>query len=119
MAMSSQQAFVLFALGRCYEECDRRFAGKFLEIDLNKKVFIGLAQKAGMVVKGERAMYQNLEDLEQSKLISYDNRCLHLTPRGEKKYQELLSKIEPYLAVSLLLRSDDILKYAHVQAKFK
>jgi len=119
MALSTQQAFVLFALGRCYEECEHRFSGKFLSIDLNKKDFISLSQKAGMVVKGERAMYKNLEDLEKSKLISYANKCLKLTSKGEKRYQDLLSRIEPYIAVSLLLRSDDILKYAKVQAKLK
>ena len=119
MALSTQQAFVLFALGRCYDECEHRFSDKFLEIDLNKKDFILLARKAGMVVKGERAMYKNLEDLEKARLISYSNKSLKLTPKGEKRYQELLSKIEPYVAVSLLLRSEDVLKYTKVQAKFK
>ncbi len=117
--LSKPQAFVLFALGRCYEECDRRFADKPLVVNMSKKAFIDLSTKAGMVSKGERAMYKNLEDLEEKKLISYDNKSLKLTERGGKRFQELLTKIEPYLAVSLLLRSGDVLKYTRVQAKFK
>jgi len=119
MGLSKPQAFVLFALGRCYEECDRRFADKPLVVNMNKKAFIELARAANMVSKGERAMYKNLEDLEQKRLISYDNKSLRLTDRGESRFQEILSKVEPYLAVSLLLRSENVLKYTKVQAKFK
>lgn len=72
-----------------------------------------------MVKKGERAMYKNLEDLENKKLVSYENKTLKLTGKGDKKYQELLTKIEPYLSVTLLLKSEDVLKYTKVQAKFK
>lgn len=119
MGLSRPQAFVLFALGRCYEECDRRFADKPLVVQMSKKSFIELARAANMVSKGERAMYKNLEDLEAKKLISYDRKSLKLTERGEKRFQELLTKIEPYLSVSLLLRSEDVLKYTRMQAKFK
>lgn len=119
MGLSKPQAFVLFALGRCYEECDRRFADKPLVVNMSKKAFIELACAAGMVSKGERAMYKNLEDLEKKKLISYDDKSLRLTERGEKYFQGILSKIEPYLAVSLLLRSEDVLKYTRVQSKLK
>lgn len=119
MGLSKPQAFVLFALGRCYEECDRRFADKPLVVKMSKKSFIELARAAGMVSKGERAMYKNLEDLEGKKLISYGSKSLKLTDRGERRFQELLSKIEPYLAVSLMLRSEDVLKYTKVQAKFR
>ncbi|MCX6708364.1 MAG: hypothetical protein NTW67_01795 [Candidatus Woesearchaeota archaeon] len=117
MGLSKPQAFVLFALGRCYEECDRRFADKPLVVNMNKKAFIELARAANMVSKGERAMYKNLEDLEQKRLISYESKSLKLTDRGESRFQEILSKVEPYLAVSLLLRSENVLKYAKVQSK--
>ena len=117
--LSRPQAFVLFSLGRCYEECDRRFADKPLVVNMSKKAFIELARAASMVSKGERAMYKNLESLEEKKLLSYENKTLRLTSRGEKYFQELLSRIEPYLAVSLLLRSEDVLKYTKVQSKFK
>lgn len=53
------------------------------------------------------------------KLISYDSKTLKLTERGGKHFQEVLTKIEPYLAVSMLLRSENVLKFAKVQAKFK
>ncbi len=119
MPLSKQQAFVLFSLGRCYEECDRRFADKPISVKMSKKAFIGLARSVGMVKKGERAMYKNLEDLEKRKLVSYENSSLRLTDKGERHFQSILSRTEPYLAVSLLLRSEDVLKFTKVQAKFK
>jgi len=119
MRVSKPQAFVLFALGRCYEECERRFADKPLKINMTKKAFIQLARVAGMVKKGERAMYKNLENLEKKKLIEYKNRSLKLTLRGEKHFHDILNKIEPYLSVSLFLHSENVLKYIKVQAKLK
>ena len=119
MKVSKPQAFVLFALGRCYEECERRFADKPLKINMSKKAFIQLARAAGMVRKGERAMYKNLENLEKKKLIEYKNRSLKLTLRGEKYFHDILNKIEPYLSVSLFLHSENVLKYTKVQAKLK
>ena len=119
MGVSKQQEYVLFALGRCYEECDRRFANTPVNVQLSKMNFIELAREAGMVKKGVRALYKNLENLEKKKLVAYKNKSLKLTTKGEKVFHSLLKNVEPYIAVSLLLRSEDILKYTKVQAKFK
>jgi len=119
MGLSRAEEFVLFSLGRCYEEANRRFEGKPMSVALSKMAFIDLARAAGMVQKGERAMYKNLEGLEQKKLISYASKSLRLTEKGEKKFRKVQRAVGPYVDVSLLLKSGDILKFSRLQAKLK
>lgn len=112
MGLSTQEEFILFSLGRCHAEANRRFGARPLSLNLSKAAFIDLAKHIGMVEKGERAMYRNLETLEQKKLISYRNKALILTDRGFAKYAMLLDELEPYVAVSRLLESLDVVKFA-------
>jgi hypothetical protein len=78
---------------------------------MSKAAFIELARAAGMVQKKERALYKNLEALEKQKLIMYENKNLALTPKGHRVYENVLGDLEPYLAVSQLLTSQDVLRY--------
>jgi len=119
MRLTSEQNFILFSLGKCYEEFNRRFKEAPVQIEMSKSHFIELARAAGMVQKKERALYKNLEDLEAKKLLSYDNKSLKLTARGDKNYRALLSKINPYVEVACLLKTKNLLKYTKMQARFK
>ncbi|MBI4146357.1 hypothetical protein HY489_03395 [Candidatus Woesearchaeota archaeon] len=119
MGLSRQEEFILFTLGRCYEEADRRFAGKPLCMALSKVAFIDLARQAGMVQKGERALYKNLENLEGKRLISYAEKSLRLNQRGVKHYERLVRSVGPYVEVSRVIREQDVLRFARMQVKLK
>lgn len=110
MRVTRVQAFILFALGTCYAECSKRFSGKPLAVSLNKVTFIELARKANIAKKKERALYKNLESLEQLKLITYDKKNLALTKKGQKLYERVKSDLEPYINVRGVL-ANDVLKY--------
>ncbi len=110
MRATKVQAFILFALGTCYTECSRRFADKPLAVSMNKVAFIELARKAQITSKKERALYKNLEALEDLKLITYDNKNLALTPRGQKLFERVRDDLEPYINVKNVV-SSDLLKY--------
>ncbi len=110
MRATKVQAFILFALGTCYEECGRRFAGKPLAVSMNKVDFIELARKAKITSKKERALYKNLEALESLKLITYDNKSLALTPKGQQVFERVRNDLEPYINVKGVLAAD-ALKY--------
>jgi hypothetical protein len=112
MRVTKVQAFILFALGTCYAEFSRRFAGKPLAVSMNKIAFIELARKANITSKKERALYKNLEALEDLKLVSYDNKNLALTARGQKVFERVRMNLEPYINVKGVLTSDDILKFS-------
>ena len=78
---------------------------------MSKAAFIDLARAAGMVKKKERALYKNLESLEEKKLIMYNHKSLALTPKGQKAYERVLNELAPYLSVSQLLTNQDVLRY--------
>ena len=110
MALSREQQFILFALGKCYALLDERFAGRPIQIAVSKSAFIELAENAGFAGKGERALYQNLEDLEKKRLIHYDNKNLSLTKKGGKAFAVINKNLSPYLAVANI-SYDDLLKF--------
>jgi hypothetical protein len=111
MRVTRVQAYILFALGTCYEECSKRFAGKPMAVSMNKVAFIELARKANITAKKERALYKNLEALEQLKLISYDNKNLALTEKGKNVFERVKDDLAPYINVRGVLASDHMLNY--------
>ena len=73
MKATRVQGFILFTLGKWFEEANRKIAGKPLEVSISKATFIGLVKKAEFARKQSRALYKNLEILEKKKLIVYKN----------------------------------------------
>lgn len=111
MRVTRVQAYILFALGTCYEECSKRFAGKPMAVSMNKAAFIELARKANITAKKERALYKNLEALEDLKLISYDHKNLALTEKGQRVFERIKKDLMPYINVKGVLTSDHVLNY--------
>jgi predicted transcriptional regulator len=111
MRVTKVQAFILFALGTCYAEFSRRFAGKPVAVSMNKVAFIELARRANITSKKERAVYKNLEALEALKLVSYDSKNLALTPKGQKVFERVHADLEPYINIKGVLAGDDIAKF--------
>jgi len=111
MRVTKVQAFILFSLGTCYAEFSKRFTGKPLAVSMNKVAFIELARKANITSKKERALYKNLETLEDLKLVSYDNKNLALTQKGQKVFERVRMDLEPYINIRGVLTTDDILKF--------
>lgn len=108
---SRAQEHILFMLGACQEAYSQHFEKQPYTISLNKKAFIDLAMSANLAGKKERALYQNLENLEKRKCISYTNKNLSLTKKGVQKYEEIKKTINPFLSVCFTLSAENILKY--------
>ena len=72
---------------------------------------IELARKANITEKKERALYKNLEALEQLKLVSYDNKNLALTEKGRSVFERVKEDLAPYINVRGVLASDHVLNY--------
>ncbi len=120
MKITNKQKFILFTLGRWYLEANKKLKTRSLKLAISKSVFIGLVQKAKMVKKKDRALYKNLESLEKKKLISYKNRNLALTKRGEKLFKKINNEMQPYLKVAQALKTKNPLSYSKkAQTVFK
>ena len=111
MKTTKKQNFILFTLGKWYEEANKKIKGKLLSVCISKKIFIELVMKAGIAKKHERALYKNLETLEKKKLISYDNKVLALTLRGKKLFEKINNQISPYINLYDKLKSKDPTTY--------
>lgn len=111
MKSTKTQNFILFSLGKWYEEANKKIKGKPLEVCISKKSFIELVTKASLAKKQERALYKNLETLEKKKFISYKNKELMLTKKGKKLYDKLNKEISPYLNLYDKLKSKSPTSY--------
>lgn len=120
METTKKQKYILFALGKWYEQANKQIENKALEVAISKSVFIDLVMKAKIAEKKERALYKNLEELEKRKLINYSNKNLALTKKGDKIFCQLNSEIKPYVKLNNLLSKTNPLSYtSKAQTVFK
>lgn len=111
MAATNVQKFILFTLGSWYLETQRRFASIPVNVVISKVTFIDLVMRAHFATKQARALYKNLEDLEKRKLISYENKSLALTPKGQKLFEKIYQELRPYVNVIHALKQKDPFSY--------
>ena len=109
--LTKVQSFMLYALGTYQEEFSRRFEGRPVTMVLNKVDFIDLVHKTKIASKKDRAVYKNLQDLEEQRYVSYEHKTLALTKRGGKEFVRIKRDISPYVIVAGVLGSDDIMHY--------
>jgi|GEM_PF-567246 len=107
---TSVQKFILFTLGSWYLEANRKLPEP-VAIVISKATFIDLLMKANLAGKQARAIYKNLEDLEKQKYISYANRSLALTKKGQKLFARLYKELRPYVNVIHALKQTNPLSY--------
>jgi len=110
MKLTEKQKFILFVLGKLHEETNKKLRDRLLEASISKSAFIEIVKKAGLTEKGERALYKNLEDLEKSRHISYENRFLRLTKKGNSIYNKIVGQLEPYLNIIKIIEQKNPIK---------
>ena len=119
MQLTTTQKFILYALGIWYLEANEKLKDKQLEIAISKAVFIDIVKEAGIVEKQSRALYKNLELLEKSKLIKYNNKNLSLTKKGNKIFSKVREDSQPYIEVAKILAGKNPLSYSkRLQTRF-
>lgn len=95
--LTNNQQLMLYSLGLCCRQLNKRFEDKPLEASVSKILFIETLLKSALVSKKTRALYRNLELLEGKKLITYRNRQIHFTKRGYSLFNKLDRQVEPYI----------------------
>jgi hypothetical protein len=120
MQVTKTQKYILYALGKWFEETNKKIKDQPLKVSISKSVFIDLVKKAKIADKQSRALYKNLETLEKSKLISYKNKELELTKKGDNIYKQIEKDIIPYIKLIKKINQKDTLKYTRkVQTVFR
>ena len=117
MRVGKKQEVVLFALALYLQETNKRFRDAPLNVSVSKSVFIDLLKKSKLAEKSTRALYKNLEILENKKMISYEKRCLSLGKKGLKHFNRIAKEHMPYIQVSEIIKKG--VQGRKVQARFK
>lgn len=110
MELTPKEKLLIFALGIYLQDLKSRVESVNLDIAIQKSVFIDFVLKTKLFEKKERALYQNLENLEEKKIIAYPNKRIVLTEKGLKEYYKIQHAIMPYLTVYATLQQVNIVK---------
>jgi len=120
MPNTKVQNYMLYALGKWFEEANERIKDKQLAVSISKVNFIEVVKKAGIAHKQERALYKNLELLEKKKLIKYANKEIDLTEKGRKLFKKIEEEMLPYFKLVKTLKETDPISYTKkLQTVFK
>ncbi|MFH2028316.1 MAG: hypothetical protein ABIJ08_04220 [Nanoarchaeota archaeon] len=111
MKTTKVQNYILYALGKWFEEANKRIKDKPLAVSINKVTFINLVKNAKIAKKQERALYKNLEILEKKRLVNYMNKELELTQKGEKLFKNIEKEVLPYFNLITQLKEKDPIRF--------
>jgi len=119
VSLTRSQQLVLYSLGLCYQQLNKRFEDKSLEASVSKVAFIDMALSSGLFAKKARALYKNLETLEKKKLIAYEHKHIHFTQRGYVTFSRLVREVEPFVAQTEFWRAHGNNFHRKIQARLK
>ena len=89
MLLGKTERLILYSLSEFYKSINQPLTATPLKLRTSKIAFIELLIEAKVISQQKRAVYKNLEALEEKKLIAYDKRMIKLTEKG----LEILDKI--------------------------
>ena len=94
MKLTRTQRLILYALGHFYQSLNQPLVEKPVKLQTSKITFIENLKNSQMVSKQERALYKNLEMLENKKLIEYDTKMIRFTDFGLKELQKVDKEVK-------------------------
>ncbi|MBW2968384.1 hypothetical protein KY362_07940 [Candidatus Woesearchaeota archaeon] len=108
MALTGIKKEMLFILGLFLSETGRKFGNAPLKISIPKVEFIDGIMKLNVVSKQKRAIYRNLESLENDKYIVYVERGLKFTRKGLAEFRRITKEEEFFLKTREGIKSASI-----------
>jgi hypothetical protein len=120
MDLTAKEKLLIFALGIYLKNLEKKVKAENLEISIQKSVFIDFVLKTKLFEKKERALYKNLENLEEKKLLSYPYHRILLTEKGWKDFLKIEGEVKPYLMIQDTLNKTNLVKETRrIQTVFK
>tara|TARA_Y100000310_G_scaffold337406_1_gene424410 strand:- start:178 stop:537 length:360 start_codon:yes stop_codon:yes gene_type:complete len=107
MKLTRTQRLILYSLSQFYRRLNQKLEEKPLKVRTSKIAFIEHLLSSKIITKQERALYKNLETLENKKLISYDNRMIKFTESGLKIVEKINKEIKQFIDVEKYFQSSD------------
>lgn len=98
-SLNRQQKLLVYSLGLLHSSIYGRFKDKPYSAVISKSAFVEMAMNSNIAKIKERALYKNFEALEKQKYVSYINKSLVLSKKGQKVFNKVLKEVVPYLDV--------------------
>jgi predicted methyltransferase len=117
--LSEKHQFILYSLYKYLTAINKRFENEPLAASIMKIDFIKLLLALKIVEKSERALYRNLEILEEQKYLKYESNFLKLTTKGLKMVRKIEQKIHPFQQLWEQINNGDVRTLKAVQSYFK
>ena len=102
--ITKTQRLILYSLGQFYQSLNQSLSEKHLKLRTSKIAFIELLLSSRIVSNQERALYKNLESLEQKKLIEYYDRKIKFTDKGRKIIEKINKEVKQFTDVKEYFR---------------
>ncbi|HIH10896.1 TPA: hypothetical protein HA241_01785 [Candidatus Woesearchaeota archaeon] len=99
MVLNSSQKLIVYALSEFYNSLNQPLTEKPVHVRTSKITFIELLETAMIISAHKRALYKNIEFLEQQKYITYRNHMIAFTAKGLKELAKINKEIECYHAL--------------------
>lgn len=99
MPLSKAQKLILYSLGEFYHSLNQPLTDKSIELRTSKIAFIELLLKSNIFHKQQRAVYKNLESLEQKGLIAYDQKMVKFTEKGIKNLEKINNEVKWFIEI--------------------
>ncbi|MBU2561762.1 MAG: hypothetical protein KKD17_05685 [Nanoarchaeota archaeon] len=119
MGLSGKKKELLFVLGQFFKETDRKFSETPLLISISKAEFIDVIRSLQAVEKKERALYRNLEDLENARYIVYEDKNLRMSRKGFNEYARIRHELETLNKICSSIEAGRIRFKRKTQTKLK
>lgn len=99
MKITKTQRLILYSLGQFYRRLNQPLKEKPVKIRTKKITFIEMLIDSNILTKQERALYKNIETLENKKLINYDAKKVRFTEQGLKILDKIDQEIEQFVEI--------------------
>ena len=97
--LTKTERLILFSYSQFYSSKNQQLVTKPLRLETSKITFIELILQSKIITKQERALYKNLESLEDKRLIEYDYRMIKVTDSGLKMVQKIDREINQFVDI--------------------
>lgn len=99
MKLTGTQRLILYALGQFYHSLNQPLIEKPVQVRTSKIAFIEHLLQSKIISKQERALYKNLETLENNKLITYENKMIIFTELGLQELEKINQEIQRFVSL--------------------
>ena len=96
MILTKTQRLILYSLGQFYKFLNQPLIKKPLQLRTSKITFIELLLSSEMINIGERALYKNIEFIENKKLIGYEHHMIKFTELGLQTLEKINEEIKQF-----------------------